>query len=57
MSWSQFMLGPEVLVQVCQLNTKAFKLPFMSKLLFLLKPYTCSLSSLDTESTNSMEMS
>ena len=35
MSWSQFTLRPDVLVRVCQLNTKAIKLPFMSKLLFL----------------------
>ena len=51
MSWPQFTLRPEVLVRVRQLNTKAFKLPFMSKLLFLSKPCTCSLTSLDTEST------
>ena len=55
MSWPQFMLRPEVLVRVRQLNTKAFKLLSMSKLLFLSKPCTCSLSSLDTESTNFIE--
>ena len=41
-SWPQFTLRPEVLVGVRQLNTKAFKLPFMSKLLFLSKPCTYS---------------
>ena len=57
MSWPQFTLRPEDLVQVRQLNTKAFKLPFMSELLFLSKPCTCSLSSLDTESTDFIEKS
>ena len=51
LSWPQFTLRPEVLVRVRQVNTKVFKFPFMSKLLFLSKPCTRSLISLDTEST------
>ena len=52
LSWPQFTLRPKVLVRVRQVNTKVFKFPFMSKSLFLSKPYTRSLSSLDTESTD-----
>ena len=52
MSWPQFTLRPEVRVRVHQVNTKVSKFPFMSKLLFLSKPCTSSLSSLDIELTN-----